>query len=161
MDDAAPKLQSAGEDSARLLARLLHMGCILCVLLVAAMLAANFGAVLSKDEDLVLLLRQWVLTPGLFMLNLLLLAVLIVAKLLRCGPTRRLVRLTERLYFVLAMAVLVLLPSAVLGWIWASRLQPMPEAIATSSVEAMAQLLVLLLMWRNALDAARLRGAPT
>lgn len=158
MDDAAPKLQSAGESGVSLSTRLLHTGCILCALLVAAMLAANVGAVLSDDELKTLLLRQWVLTPGLFLLNLLLLAVLIVAKTLRPGGIRRLARLTERLYFVLAMTMLVLLPSAVLGWMWASRLQPIAGAIATSSVEAMAQLLVLLLMWRNALDAARIRA---
>ncbi|MBN9427877.1 MAG: hypothetical protein J0H09_15345 [Burkholderiales bacterium] len=157
MDDAAPKLQSAGEAEVSLPTRLLHTGCILCALLMAAMLAANVGAVLTQDELKVLLLRQWVLTPGLFLLNLLLLAVLILAKTLRPSGIRRLTRLTERLYFVLAMTVLVLLPSAVLGWMWASRLQPVSGAVATSSVEALAQLMVLLLMWRNALDAARLR----
>lgn len=158
MDDAAPKPAPVGEAGRRVLAYALVAGCLLCVLLTIALISANLGALLSSSSGSALRLRQWLLTPGLFLLTMLLLAILVLAWTLRPTDRRRLRRLVERLYFVMAMTALVLLPSAVLGWIWASRLRPMPEAIATSLVEAVAQLLVLLLMWRNAFDAARLRA---
>ncbi len=101
--------------------------------------------------------RLWMLQAGLPLLALLMAASAL--SLMRLGRAHNdleldldLARLRERLYVVATVGVMVLVPSAVLALRWASAPRP-GNAMAIRAVEAIALLIIGLLLLRNAVEA--------
>lgn len=142
---------------------LLQAFCLLSVLVCGALWLTGIAATLATDRSIVRVLRDAMLQPGLALFALVLVGVgFAAARLTRHVDHRSLELLRERLYFAAAMVALILVPSALLGWHWAWRQAGGDGPAITLVLEATAQLVVLLLLVRNARDAlalARLRSA--
>lgn len=140
--------------------RLLQGSSVLSVLACAGLLAGTIASLVAADRALLRLLRTELLESGMTLLALALVVSVLAASSLSDGSTSgELRRLRERLYFVLVASVLVLLPSALLGLRWATAPRPVSGAGVMGAVEVMAQVMVALLLVRNARDALRLSPA--
>lgn len=158
MADTSPSVAEGATSDQRHALHLLQAFCLLAVLACAALLSTAAVAVVAVDPSTERTMRVAMLHPGLTTL-----AVMIGCAALAAGRLRRIVgdepnlrRLRERLYFVATVTALVLAPSALLGWRWASTSRAMQGSGVVLAMEALAQLIVLLLLVRNARDALRL-----
>lgn len=158
MADTSPSVAEGATSDRRHALHLLQAFCLLAVLACAALLSTAAVAVVAVDPSTERTMRVAMLHPGLTTL-----AVMIGCAALAAGRLRRIVgdepnlrRLRERLYFVATVTALVLAPSALLGWRWASTSRAMQGSGVVLAMEALAQLIVLLLLVRNARDALRL-----
>lgn len=137
--------------------RLLQVSCLLSLLACMGLLAGTIASFLMRDRVLLHALRTGLLESGLPLLAITLAASAFAASLVSVNAeSGDLVRLRERLYFVLVASVLVLLPSALLGLRWAAATQSVTGTGVMTAVEALAQTMVALLLARNARDALRL-----
>jgi len=158
MADTTPSVAEGATSDRRHALHLLQAFCLLAVLACAALLSTAAVAVVAVDPSTERTMRVAMLHPGLTTL-----AVMIGCAALAAGRLRRIVgdepnlrRLRERLYFVATVTALVLAPSALLGWRWAAASRAMQGSGVVLAMEALAQLIVLLLLVRNARDALRL-----
>lgn len=141
--------------------RLLQAFCLLAAIGCAGLLGLALIAMVAIEPSTTRTMRAAMLHPGLTVLALMLGgAALTAARLGRLVDDRNLARLRERLYFVATVAALVLAPSALLGWRWAFAQRPIAGIGVALAMEAIALLIVLLLLVRNARDALRLRVQP-
>lgn len=137
--------------------RLLQATCLLAALAGAALLGAAVSAIVVDDPSSIRKLRVAMLHPGMTLLAVALAASAMVAsRVARFVDDPSLRRLRERVYFVAAVAALVLAPSALLGWHWAGSAQSLAGVLAVQAMELVAMSIVLALLVRNARDALRL-----
>lgn len=130
----------------------LRISGIASAVLCAALLAGSFATLTTLPGVAAWPVRLWMLQAGFPMLALTMAAsALVLRRLAAMGLDRETRRLRERLYFVATVGVMVLLPAAVLGLRWAWGPRPGNE-LAVRGVEALAMLLVALLLLRNATD---------
>jgi len=157
MADTSPSVAEGATSDRRHALHLLQAFCLLAVLACAALLSTAAVAVVAVDPSTERTMRVAMLHPGLTTL-----AVMIGCAALAAGRLRRIVgdepnlrRLRERLYFVATVTALVLAPSALLGWRWASTSRAMQGSGVVLAMEALAQLIVLLLLGVQSPRAAR------
>ena len=137
--------------------RMLKFWCLAAVVACAALWGAGLAASLAADASTVRMLRIAMLHPGLTAFALALGCAAFAAMRLRASMRNRdLDRLLERICYVATATALVLLPSALLAWRWAATMRQVDGAGIALAVETIAQLVVLLLLARNARDAFRL-----
>ncbi len=162
MADLTPFMTEGADSERRHALRLLQAFCLLAVLACTALLSTAAVAVVAADPSTERTMRAAMLHPGLTTLAVMLgCAALAAGRLGRIvGDEPNLRRLRERLYFVATVTALVLAPSALLAWRWASASRVVHGGGVMLAMEALAQLIVLLLLVRNARDALRLNVQP-
>ncbi len=132
---------------------LLRVSAIASVSVCATLLAGSLATLTTLPGVAAWPLRLWMLVAGLPLLaSTMAASALALRRLAAIDFERETRRLRERLYFVATVGVMVLLPAAVLALRWASGPRPGNE-IAVRVVEALAMLIVALLLLRNASDA--------
>lgn len=162
MADLTPSATEGAASERRHALRVLQAFCLLAVLACTALLSTAAVAVVAVDPSTERTMRAAMLHPGLTTLAVMLgCAALAAGRLGRIvGDEPNLRRLRERLYFVATVTALVLAPSALLAWRWASASRAAHGVGVMLAMEALAQLVVLLLLVRNARDALRLNVQP-
>jgi len=144
-------------DELRRTLRMLKFWCLASVVASASLWGSGLAASVAADGSTVRMLRIAMLHPGLTVLALALGCAAIAAMRLRASMRNRdLDRLLERICYVGTVTALVLLPSALLAWRWAATMRPVDGFGIALAMETIAQLIVLLLLVRNARDAFRL-----
>lgn len=162
MAGLTPSVTEGAARDRRYALRLLQVFSLLAVLACTALLSTAAVAVVAADPSTERTMRAAMLHPGLTTLAVMLgCAALAAGRLSRIvGDEPNLRRLRERLYFVATVTALVLAPSALLAWRWASASRAVQGGGVVLAMEALAQLIVLLLLARNARDALRLDAQP-
>lgn len=138
-------------------ARILRASCEISFVFGLALLAASLLSIALEPGAPLHALRTAMLRFGIPLVAASMAVIALAAhRLARFTGVRELHRLRERLYFVAALVLTVLAPSALLGM----RMLPMPPpgAVAVYAVEACAWLLAAWLLWGNASDARTLAG---
>lgn len=132
--------------------RVLRVSSIVSVTVCALLLAGSLATLTVLPGVDAWSLRMWMLQAGLPLLAAAMATSALALRRLAKTLDRETLRLRERLYFVATVGVMVLLPAAVLGLRWAWGPRPGNE-LAVRVVEALAMLIVALLLLRNASDA--------
>lgn len=139
--------------------RVWRYSCAALLVVCLGLFVASITSMVVGSGEFTRTLRPWMLQAGLPLL-----AFLIAFSVMSLERVRRgcegldfdFVRSRERLYFIATVGVMVLLPSAVLAQRWLAAPRPGGE-LAIRAVEALALLIVALLLLRNQFDAREAR----